>query len=250
MTYTSIGEVQTVTDADDYTTTYLYDSQGRVTTVQFPNSTTNLYAYDSQGDITKTTDGRGNSTTYSYDAMDRETGETDALGDITTITYGRGRQRDRGAGPDAGRADRPDDDSMLMIRWNEITTHDRSSWVSRRHTAYDADGNQTTVDGPMGRITTTIYDEMDRPVVVIDPMGNAVTTTYDADGETLTVTDALNRTTTYTYSVRGWVATETDPMGYHRHVYLFADRQEPGRLPDQFHAIRGGREHLRRRRPS
>ena len=73
---------------------------------------------------------------------------------------------------------------------------------------------ETSVKDPMGRITTTQYDEMDRPVVVIDPMGNRVTTTYDADGEKLTVTDALNETTTYTYSVRGWVATVTDPMGY------------------------------------
>ena len=38
MTYTSTGQVQTVTDANNHTTTYLYDSQDRVTTVQFPTA--------------------------------------------------------------------------------------------------------------------------------------------------------------------------------------------------------------------
>ena len=53
MTYTSTGRVQTVTDANNHTTTYLYDSQDRATTIQFPNGTTNLYAYNSQGNVIK-----------------------------------------------------------------------------------------------------------------------------------------------------------------------------------------------------
>ena len=48
---------------------------------------------------------------------------------------------------------------------------------------YDADGNQTTVTDPLGRVTTTAYDALDRPITVTDPLGGITTTAYDADGE-------------------------------------------------------------------
>ena len=75
MTYTSTGQVQTVTDANSKTTSYLYDSQDRATTVQFPDGTTNLYSYNSQGNTTAVTDGRSKTTTYSFDALNRKTGD-------------------------------------------------------------------------------------------------------------------------------------------------------------------------------
>ena len=117
---------------------------------------------------------------------------------------------------------------------------------------YDADGNEVSVDDPMGRITTTVRRAGPARRSSIDPMGNRVTTTYDADGETLTVTDALNRTTTYTYSVRGWVATVTDPDGLRRHLHLLGDRQE---AVGQYQTSRDpassrGLRYLRRRRPA
>ena len=87
MTYTSTGQVQTVTDANDHTTTYLYDSQDRLTTLVNADNTTEEFAYNSQGNVIKVTDERDNSTTYSFDAMNRETGMTDALDDIATYVY-------------------------------------------------------------------------------------------------------------------------------------------------------------------
>ena len=87
MTYTATGRVQTVTDANNHTTTYLYDSQDRAhDDHQSPTARPSEYAYNSQGDVIKVTDGRSNATTYSYDALNRETGTTDALGDITRPT--------------------------------------------------------------------------------------------------------------------------------------------------------------------
>ena len=75
MTYTANGRVQTVTDANNHTTTYQYDSQDRLTTVdQRRRHDRRCIAYNSQGNVTKVTDERGNATTYSYDALNRETG--------------------------------------------------------------------------------------------------------------------------------------------------------------------------------
>ncbi len=113
MTYTSTGRVQTLTDANDHTTTYQYDSQDRLTTTMFPDGTTNLDSYNSQGNVIKSTDGRGNSTTYSYDALNRETGTTDALGNCDDLHLRRRRKPDEGPGADAGRLDRANDDLCL-----------------------------------------------------------------------------------------------------------------------------------------
>ena len=80
MTYTSTGQLKTVTDADDYTTTYLYDSQDRLTTVQLPewDDEPLFLQFAGRRDQIRRF-GRNNATTYSYDAMNRETGSTDAL---------------------------------------------------------------------------------------------------------------------------------------------------------------------------
>ena len=40
MTYTANGQLQTLTNANDYTTTYQYDSQDRLTTIINADSTT------------------------------------------------------------------------------------------------------------------------------------------------------------------------------------------------------------------
>ena len=102
-----------MTDANNNTTTYLYDSQDRLTTVQFPDGTTNLYSYNSQGNVTKFVDGRSNATTYqlrrneSRNRFDRRT-ERRHHADLRLR-----RQSDRGPGADAGRPDGSDHDICL-----------------------------------------------------------------------------------------------------------------------------------------
>ena len=88
MTYTATGRVQTMTDANDHTTTYQYDSQDRLTTIQFPDGTTNLMAYNSQGDVIKI-DRRPGQRHDLFATMPSTArrASTDALDDNTTITY-------------------------------------------------------------------------------------------------------------------------------------------------------------------
>ena len=167
-----------MTDANNHTTTYsIRQSGSRRPPVQFPDATTNLYSYNSQGNVIKFTDGRSNSTTYSFDALNRETGSTDALNDITTITLdAAGNVTEVQAPTPAGQTARTTTYAYdSMNRLGTVT----DALGQQTIIGHDSDGNVTTVKDPLGRITTTQFDQMDRPVVVIDPMGNRVTTTYD-----------------------------------------------------------------------
>ena len=49
---------------------------------------------------------------------------------------------------------------------------------------YDANGNTTTVQDARGYTTTTTYNADDKPALVTDPVGNATLTCYDGGGHT------------------------------------------------------------------
>ena len=67
-------------------------------------------------------------------------------------------------------------------------------------TAYDADGNVTSVIDPLGHGEERIeYDGLNRQTKVIDPLGGVTTTAYDADGNVTSVTDSVGNITSKSY---------------------------------------------------
>ena len=117
MTYTSTGRVQTITDANNHTTSYQYDSEDRVTTIQFPDGTTNIDTYNTQGNVTRSQMERGNATTYSFDGMKPENRFHQCrLGNQTTITYDAdGNKTEVQAPTPAGQT--ASRQHTLMIKW-------------------------------------------------------------------------------------------------------------------------------------
>ena len=110
----------------------------------------------------KSTDGRGNATTYCFDALNRETGSTDALSDVTTITYDAAGNLTKVQEPTpAGQTARTT--TYAYDSMDRLTTVTDRLGLSDGLSATTADGNVTTVKDPLGRITTTQFDEMDRP---------------------------------------------------------------------------------------
>ena len=126
-------------DANNHTTTYLYDSQDRLTTMQFPDGTTNLFSYNSQGNVTKVVDGRSNATTYQLRCAESRDRQTDALNDVTTLTYDSGGNLTQDQEPTpAGQTARTTNyayDSM-----NRLTTMTDPLGLQTVY-GYDSDGN-------------------------------------------------------------------------------------------------------------
>jgi YD repeat-containing protein len=81
-----------LTETTSRTTSYTYTSRGQVHTVTDPRGKVTTYAYTAAGDLESVTDPLGHTTTFEYDALGRRTKVTDALGHATSTAYdGRGR---------------------------------------------------------------------------------------------------------------------------------------------------------------
>ncbi len=149
-----------------------------------PDGVATQLSYDSAGDLlsSATPDGNGSQvaeTTYSYDADGEQTAVTSPDGNLSganaanytvTDTYNSDGQ------PTA------------------VTKAGGSgATVSARTTnyGYDADGNQTTVQGARGYTTTTSYNADDQATLVTDPSGNASLTCRDGEGNVTQTVPAL-----------------------------------------------------------
>jgi len=65
--YNEIGNLTSLTDAENHTTTYTYASIFGLTKIAYPDAEYEEYVYDNVGNTTTVTDCKGNDTTYTYD---------------------------------------------------------------------------------------------------------------------------------------------------------------------------------------
>lgn len=160
--YDNNGNLLTVTDAKNQTTTYVYDEMDRIKTRTDPLSRTESYQYDISGNLAQFTDRKSQVTTFSYDNLNRRTGATypDA-----TVTYGY----------DAiGRLTSVNDSVGGNISWTYDT-------VSSGHHPRVL---ETTTPGTV----TVEYDEIGRRLKLSATGQTDVTYTYDKNSRLKTVT--------------------------------------------------------------
>ena len=234
MTYTADrAGCRQPTDANNQTTTYLYDTPGPGhDRSSSPTARPTCSRTTPQGSVIQATDGRSNATTYELrcpeprDRYDRRPGQPhdlrlDAAGNVT-------QDQD----PTPGRPDGADDE--LCVRFDG-PAHDghRPAADARRSTAYDTDGNVSPVKDPLGRITTTaVRCPRTAPTVDDRPDGQRARPPLTTPtGEKLTVTDPLNRARPlHLFGPRLGVDRDR-PAGQRRDLHLLAHRQEPGHVP-------------------
>jgi RHS repeat-associated protein len=75
--------------------------------------------------------------------------------------------------------------------------------------AYDANGNQTSVEAPLNRNTSNIYDELNRLKQITDPASGITQFGYDANDNLTSVTDPRGLATGYSYNEFGNLANQT-----------------------------------------
>ncbi|MCP4653785.1 MAG: RHS repeat protein, partial [bacterium] len=171
-TYDDLGQLQTETDANGHTTTYVWDAtKGSVESRTDPTGHTTGFNTDALGRITTITHPESNAVMVDWDDRDLIRIVTDSFGNNITITYDEtGRQM-------------------------EVTTPRGSTT-----TEYDAAGRLVAVTDPLGNTTRTEYDAAGHPKAQIDAKGNRnLTTYYDAVGRPAAVVDALGNVWTYGY---------------------------------------------------
>jgi RHS repeat-associated protein len=236
-----------------------YDSHGDLTSVKDPLNRTTSYGYDAQGDRTSATTPLGNETTWTFDAIGGVKSETTARGNVqganasayttsytlnafenpTLITDPAGKQTQLGYDVDQNLVSRTDRDSHttgytydLDGELTQTTLPDSST----QKTTYKPDGRiGTQIDG-LGKTTTYGYDPLGRLTSVTDPLNRTKSFGYDPASNQTSIVDAGGRTTTlgydsaneltsvsyssgnpgnssFTYTPDGLRATMVDPTG-------------------------------------
>jgi len=210
-TYTSQGQLETLTDPKGSVTRFLYTPQGDVERVIDALGGYSTAIYDGFGRCTQSTDANANTSRFAYDAMGRLVSITDAAGGMTGTEY------------DAhGRVTR------LVNPLGKATEY-----------RYTPTGKVRNIEDPLGNVTSYSYDAMERAAEIADPSGESLSFEYDAVGRLsgtavkdalgqvvntasagydpvgrrTSITDPNGNSTRFEYNVMGRVVQETDPLG-------------------------------------
>lgn len=199
-TYSSTGQVQTITNAKSEVTTFTYETNpsspafGRLLTItgDVPGGN-RTFTYDAFGRLRTSTDSEGYALTFDYDTLDR----------LRTVTY-----------PDGTYEQSDYEDHSLVAsrdRGGRWTRHMYNSLMQRvltqdpalRTTQFQwcrCGGLKRFVDGN-GNVTEWQRDEASRVTKKIHANGTFDAYTYDFSGRLSTEVDAMSRTVTYAYGV-------------------------------------------------
>ncbi len=185
------GRLGLITNPLGQSTHYEYDNLNRLKKVTDPLLGVTEFGYDPNGNLLSVKDARGGITSYAYENMDRLQTRTDPLlkpeGYLYDLNGNLTRFTDRKQQPA----------NFTYDGFNRLT---RADYADGSWTTYTYDlGNRLTqvVDSISGTITLT-WDDLDRLTREVTPQGT-VDYTYDADGRRATMTVGGQPTLTYLY---------------------------------------------------
>jgi RHS repeat-associated protein len=227
------GQVHTITDALGRVTTYLtYNAHGQPLTIQDPNGVVTTLTYDLRQRLTSRTVGTevtsfsywptgllkkatlpdGSYLEYTYDAAHRLIGVNDAEGNRVSYTLDAMGNRTAEEVFDPSNA-------LTSTRTRVFNTLNRLSQEigaaggagGTTSFGYDNNGNQTSINAPLGRNTAQSYDELNRLTSITDPASGVTSFGYNALDQLISVTDPRNKVTSYTYNALGDLLTQVSP---------------------------------------
>jgi len=152
--YDDFGNLRSVTDPENHTTTYTHNMRGDVLVRTDANLHEWVSTYNAKGWLKTQTDPEGHTVAFGYDKVGNRTTVTDARLNAATQTFdGRNRR---------------------------ITSQDREGHASQY--GYDSAGRLTTITDPLGNRVKLDYDAEGRLARQTDPAGNVIAQLYDQGG--------------------------------------------------------------------
>ena len=222
--YDPVGNLLSLTDANNHTTGYSYDADNQLLTVTAPDSTTTTYTYDGNGNRVTRTDANDHVTTYAYDAANRLISVLTPLNATWTYGYDADGNRVQTVSPTGTTTYGYDQ----LDRETSVAYSDGTPSVAY---AYDANGNRTQMtDGAgtqsygfdaLNQLTgvtrgadsfSYTYDPAGDLTQRVYPGGTTTNYTYDDDGRLATVASGSD-TFTYGYDAAGNQTQLTRPNG-------------------------------------
>jgi len=219
------GQVATVTDALSHTTTYnTYNADGLPLTIKDQNGVVTTLTYDLRQHLKTKTKGTeetqynyyptgllqqiirpdGSYLIYTYDGAHRLTQLQDSSGAsiVYTLDNAGNRQVEQHFNS-AGALTWTHSHlyNQYGELWQDLTSTNESSQATQF--GYDPQGNQNAINAPLGRNTTSSYDQLNRLTQITDPAEGVTQIGFDALDDTVSVTDPRELVTGYTYNGLG-----------------------------------------------
>ena len=227
--YDPDGDLETVTDPEHHTTTYVYDADDELTGVKEPNGTETETGYEALGLVTSETNGDKQTTHYERNLLGEVTEVIDPLKRTTLESYDPAGNLETVTNPA-----------------KQVTTYRyyANNWLAEANHAgvpdikyeYDADGDliKTTGESTGSGESKYEYDQLDRLIESKDghgdkinyeynldneqtkityPNSDAVTREFDEAGRLKSVKDWLGNATTFSYDPDSDLSATTFPAG-------------------------------------
>jgi RHS repeat-associated protein len=198
-TYNVYGLPLSITDPNGVAHTLTYDAQERVTARQVAGETTS-FSYYPTGVLQRATLPDASYLQYTYDAAHRLTAIADGAGNNIQFTLdGLGNRTAEKAYDATGTLHRTHSSvyNALSQLYQDIDSAGTGAVTTSF--SYDSEGNPISVNSPLSRTSTYLYDPLNRRTQVTDPAGGIANVVYDANDNIVSVVDPVTLTTGYNF---------------------------------------------------
>ncbi len=219
-TYNAHGQPLTITDANGVVTTLTYDLRQHLTSRTVGSEAT-TFAYWPNGLLKKVTSPDGSYLNYTYDDAQRLVRVDDSEGNYVAYTLdGMGNRTLENSYDPTNALSRTHSRvyNALNQLWKDVGAAGTSSVTTVF--GYDDNGNQASIDAPLGRSNNQLYDELNRLVEVTDALNGSTQYVYNDKDRVTSVADPRGLFTTYDYNAFGDLLYEDSPdAGGTEHTY-------------------------------
>ena len=226
-TYTSTGQISSVTDPTGVVTRLSYDARGNLTgvlnavgdmlTVEYdaqdrpvavssPSGATMRVEYDAASRPVRVIDPVGNATVYTYTLAGKVASITDAVGGVRRFEYNAAGELVAQVAPDGARTVREINELGYTVAETDPLGH-----VTKF--VHDGMGRVTEKIDPAGNVWASRYNAADTLVEQTDPTGVLTRVSRDSAAGEITHQDGVGNTATVGFDALGRVMSSSDPSG-------------------------------------
>ena len=226
-TYTSTGQMSSVTDPTGVVTRLSYDARGNLTgvlnavgdmlkveydaqdrpvAVSSPSGATMRVEYDAASRPVRVIDPAGNATVYTYTPAGKVASITDAVGWVRRFEYNAAGELVAQVAPDGARTVREINELGYTVAETDPLGH-----VTKF--VHDGMGRVTEKIDPAGNVWASRYNAADTLVEHTDPTGVLTRVSRDGAAGEITHQDGVGNTATVGFDALGRVMSSIDPSG-------------------------------------
>ena len=226
-TYTSAGQISSVTDPTGVVTRLSYDARGNLTgvlnavgdmlkveydaqdrpvSVVSPSGGTMRVEYDAASRPVRVIDPAGNATVYTYTPAGKVASITDAVGGVRRFEYNAAGELVAQVAPDGARTVREINELGYTVAETDPLGH-----VTKF--VHDGMGRVTEKIDPAGNVWASRYNAADTLVEHTDPTGVLIRVSRDSAAGEITHQDGVGNTATVGFDALGRVMSSIDPSG-------------------------------------